>query len=110
MMIGHGWLPCDTGCEFVTPTGTMHNLLGMVGFTAAIGGIWRLTRQAMPGTYRAFSTAAVAIAAVGFMLWIAIAKAGEVAAANGSLQRVFVGALLMWMFVTSVRQLRSEAR
>lgn len=38
VMCAHGLLPCDIGCEFVTPVGTAHNLLGLVGFLAAIAG------------------------------------------------------------------------
>lgn len=108
MLVAHGLLPCDAGCAFITWVGTAHNLSGIAGFLAAITGVWLCGRQAPRGAYRIFSSASAAVALIGFILWIALAKIQTVAAANGSLQRSFVAVLLGWMFVTALRQLATR--
>jgi hypothetical membrane protein len=103
VMIAHGALPCDAGCQFVTPVGTAHNVLGMLGFVAAVAGVW-LSGRARRGGFRLYSSISAAAASIGLLSWIALAKVAGVAAANGSLQRLFVAILLAWMFVTAWRQ------
>lgn len=43
--IGNALLRCDTGCNFETLPGTLHNLTGLTGFIAAIVGIFLTTRR-----------------------------------------------------------------
>lgn len=109
VMVAHGLLPCDAACGFVTWVGTAHNVSGAFGFGAAIAGVWLCVRNSPRGAYRAYSAATAALTSLGFALWIALAKAAEIALFNGSLQRFFVAALLGWMFVTALRQLTTEA-
>ena len=104
-----GMAPCDVGCNFVTTTGTVHNLTGLAGFVVAIVAVWLHGQRAADGPYRRYSRASAAVALTGFVLWIAVAKIAAIPAANGSLQRLFVGALLLWCAVTAARKLRWDA-
>lgn len=105
VIVIQGLAPCDAGCNFVTTTGTVHNLTGLAGFLLAIAGIWVQAGRAPDGAYRRYSRASAGVALAGFVLWIAVAKIAAVAVANGSLQRVFVGSILLWCAVTAVREL-----
>lgn len=107
MMIVHGALPCDAGCEFVTPTGTAHNVVGLVGFVCAIVGVWLVGRQSSDRLFRTWSRVAALAGGAGLVGWIGVAKVAQVAWLNGTLQRAFVAVILVWMFVTAARQLRS---
>lgn len=99
-------LPCDPGCDFVTLTGTMHNVTGMASFVALIVGIaltagrFRESRE-----WRAFATPSritAAVALLALIAWIGVAKAAEVESLNGVLQRVFIGIALAWIGVAGV--------
>ena len=103
----HAFLPCDTGCEFETVIGTMHNVTGMVGFLAVTTGIVSISRRVREDphwrSYAAYSLFTGLAALVAIILWIGVSKAAGVDAANGSLQRVFVGIVFLWIGVMATR-------
>ena len=112
--IANALLPCDLGCEFESLTGTLHNVTGLLGFIAAIAGIFVISRRFKSdimwrSLYR-FSWITGVATLVSLVLWIAIAKAAEVDAANGLLQRLFIGVWFIWIEVIAIRLFQISRR
>lgn len=108
--IAQGLLPCDAGCRGSTMTGLLHNVTGLVGFAAVIAAMMSFARRwQLDPTWRSharFTRQAAVVAVLALALFIvvsAVAPGGP----RGLVQRVFVGALLVWLMVTSWR-LRSR--
>ena len=101
----HAFLPCDSGCEFVTTVGSAHNVTGLLAFLSAIAGVLVLSRRlpAESAAYRVYSVATAVAGFVSLVLWIALGKVARIPAMNGSLQRVFAGTILLWIEVTAIR-------
>jgi hypothetical membrane protein len=74
VMVAHAFLPCDVGCEFVSPE-----------------------------SYRGYSVMTAVVGLASLVLWIALAKAARIEIMNGSLQRVFAGTILLWIEVIAAR-------
>ncbi|MBI2852921.1 MAG: DUF998 domain-containing protein [Chloroflexi bacterium] len=104
------FLPLDPGGEFVTLTGTLHNVTGLGSFLFAVVGIFVTSRRLRhdPGwqSYRKFSIVSSMVALVSLVAWIGIAKGAEIGAVNGVLQRVFVGVILLWIEVMALHLLK----
>ena len=100
-------LPCDSGCEFESPIGALHNMAGLSGFLTAIAGILvtsrRLRRDPNRRSYAGYSAVTAIAALVGLFAWIGISKAAGVQTLNGVLQRIVVGLLLLWVEVMALR-------
>lgn len=111
--IANGLLPCDLGCEGQTTVGLLHNVTGITGFVAAIAGMLVLARRwrADPRwrSHVAFTRGAAFVALAGLIAFIGT-KASDAEAIDGLVQRVFVTAILAWVFVTSVRLHRLASR
>ncbi len=106
----HSVLPCDPGCEFQTLTGTLHNVTGIGGFLSAIAGIFLVSRnlnadRQWSSLYR-FSWMAGVVVLASLVLWIGVAKAGDVGSLNGVLQRVFILSWFVWVEVMAIRLFR----
>lgn len=102
----HSFLSCDTGCRGETTAGLLHNITGLVGFVAAIAGMIVLARQWRNDPYwRAhvtFTWSAALVSIVGLALFV-FTQARDVQSFAGIAQRVFAGALLLWIAVTAAR-------
>jgi hypothetical membrane protein len=107
VLVVHAVVPCDVGCEFVSPAGATHNITGLAGFLSVIAGILLLSRVfALDPDWRSYRGYSVLTAVVGLaslVSWIALAKAARIEVMNGSLQRVFAGTILLWVEVVAVR-------
>ena len=112
-----GFLPCDRGCELITLVGSLHDWIATFGFLAALAGIFMVGRGlgSHPNWGRAYQRYSVFTAGGAFVMlivWAAIGApavpglpriAPRVLAANGTLQRVFVIPMLLWVEVTALR-------
>lgn len=116
--IGNALFPCDLGCGGTTTIGLLHNVLGVSGFVLAIAGMLVLARRwssdARWRRHARFSRLAAVVAMVGLAVFI-VMRATDSESYDGVAQRVFVTALLAWVFVTALRLYRelaapSEAR
>ena len=107
--IGNGLFPCDLGCEGATTVGLLHNISGMAGFVAAIAGMFMLHRrwQSDPRwqSHLRFTRIALIAASVG-LAWFVVTSALDSTVLVGVAQRVYVGALLVWIVVTAARLYR----
>ena len=107
VMVSHAFLPCDVGCEFVSPVGSAHNITGLAGFLSVIAGVFLISRifAIDPNwkSYRGYSVMTAVVGLASLVLWIALAKAARIEIMNGSLQRVFAGTILLWIEVIAVR-------
>ena len=105
--IGNAFFPCDPGCEFETLTGTMHNLTGLGGFIAGVAAIFLISRRlggdASWRSFQRFSRLTGVAALVSLLLWIGVAKAAEIDAVNGLLQRLYIGVWFLWIEVMALR-------
>ena len=103
-LIANGLLPCDVGCDGQTPVALLHNITGLVGFVAAIIGMLVLAqRWRSEPTWQTqvrFTRGAVSVALAG-LVWFVITQAADVQSLAGIAQRIFVGALLLWVAVTA---------
>jgi hypothetical membrane protein len=110
--IGSAFLPCDLGCGGTTTVGLLHNVFGVTGFVLAIAGMLMLGRHwrddASWSGHARFSRMAVVVAIAAIAVFI-VMRATDSEAYDGVAQRVFVTALLGWIFVTSVRRYRDLA-
>ena len=72
----------------------------------AVVGIFVTSRRLRqdPGwqSYRNFSVVSSVVALVSLLAWIGIAKGAGIGAVNGVLQRVFAGAILLWIEVMAL--------
>ena len=102
--IANGLLPCDVGCQGETTVGLLHNVTGLSGFIAAIVGMFVLARRwrvdADWGSHARF-TRRIAFMAVGGLAWFVATQALDAQSLAGIAQRVFAGALLLWIAVTA---------
>lgn len=104
--IANRLLPCDAGCQGNTTVGQLHNMTGLLGFIAAIVGMLVLARRwrddpTWEAHVRLTRTAAL-VAIAGLVAFVAAEGSGA-SAVSGIYQRVFVGALLIWVAVTAIR-------
>jgi hypothetical membrane protein len=104
--IAQGLLPCDAGCRGATLTGLLHNITGITGFIAVILAMTAFARRwQLDPIWRGharFTRQAAALAVAGLVSFI-IVSAALPTGPRGLLQRVFVGALFVWLMVTSWR-------
>lgn len=111
--IGDSIFPCDLGCAGTTTVGFVHNLLGVIGFVLAIAGMLVLgrhwSRDAKWAGHATFSRLAAAVAIAGLAIFI-VMNATDSKSYVGAAQRVFVIALLSWIFVTAIRLHRELTR
>lgn len=102
--IANGLLPCDVGCQGETTVGLLHNVTGLSGFIAAIVGMFVLARRWRDDpTWQSHAgfTRNVALVAVGGLAWFVITQALDAQSLAGIAQRIFAGALLLWIAVTA---------
>ena len=108
--IGNALLPCDLGCAGQTAIGLLHNITGMLGFLAAIVGMFLLARRWQQNTgwksHIGFTRGGALVAIIGLVGFVATKATGiEI---YGLAQRVFVGALMLWIVVTALRLYRQS--
>lgn len=107
--IANGLLPCDAGCQGETTIGLLHNITGLIGFVAAIVGMFVLARRWRDDpnwrNHAGFTRGAAFVASAGFV-WFFATQAMDAQSLSGIAQRTFVGALLVWIIVTAVRLTR----
>ncbi len=105
--VAHAFLPCDAGCEFVSVTGSAHNLVGLAGFASVVAGVFVLSGvfgdTVRWSAYRRFSRTSAVVGLASLVLWIALAKIGRITVLNGVLQRAFAGTMLLWIEVVAWR-------
>lgn len=107
--IANGLLPCDLGCQGETTVGLLHNITGLFGFIAAILGMFVLARRWRDDpTWQSHArfTRAVALVAVGSLAWFVVTQALDAQSLAGLAQRIFAGALLLWIAVTAWKTYR----
>lgn len=103
-------LPCDVGCKGQTTAGLLHNVTGLAGFVATIAGMLVMARrwQNDPDWQPHVGfTRRVALVAIGGLVWFVVTQALDMQSLAGIAQRVFAGALLLWIAVTSARLVRA---
>lgn len=107
-------LPCDAGCEFETFTGTMHNVTGTIAFFSMIGGIIVISRRAKRDpNWHAYGRKSLMLGIavfVAWFVWIFIGESVEIDVVVGTMQRVMVGLMFVWMELTAFKLLRSPQR
>lgn len=107
VMVPRFLLPCDSGCEFVSIAGSLHNITGLAAFLAAVAGIFftsrRLVRDQRWNAYRAYSVITAIAGLVILVLWIGIAKVARIQSVNGLLQRLYAGTVFLWIEVMAIR-------
>ena len=103
----HTFLPCDAGCAFVSVPGSLHNATGLAAFLSAVAGIGLIARRLAVDpdwqSYRAYSVFTAIAGLLSLVLWIALGKAARIAVFNGSLQRVFIAVIFLWVEVMAIR-------
>lgn len=104
--IANGLLPCDAGCQGNTTVGQLHNMTGLLGFVAAIVGMFVLARRwrhdpTWHSHIRLTRTAGL-VAIAGLVAFVASESSGALSD-SGIYQRIFVGALLLWVAATAIR-------
>jgi hypothetical membrane protein len=103
--IANGLLPCDAACVGETPVALAHNVTGLLGFVAAIVGMIVLARRWRHDPrwrYHVAPTIGVVIVALVGLIWFIASQATDPHDPLGGLaQRVFVGALLLWIARTA---------
>lgn len=112
--VAQPFLPLDPGGEFVTLTGTLHNVTGLGSFLFAVAGIFvtsrRLKQDPSWQSYRNFSVISSIVALISLVAWIVIAKGAGIGAVNGVLQRIFVGIVFLWIEVIAIRLFKLSRR
>ena len=115
--ITEAFLPCDRGCELVSLVGSLHDWIAMFAFLSAITGIFLLSRRlgADPRwgrAYQRYSVLTAGAAFVALVVWLAIGAPSptwmprivtRVPGVNGTLQRVAVAIVLVWIEVMALR-------
>jgi hypothetical protein len=114
------FLPCDRGCELTSLTGSLHDWISMFAFLSALAGIYVLSRRlsADPQWGQVYARYSVFTAAGAFVMlgvWLAIGAPSpawlpriftRVPSVNGTLQRIVVLIVLVWIEVMALRQAR----
>ncbi len=111
--IANGLLPCDVGCQGETTIGLLHNITGLAGFLAAIVGMFVLARRWRDDPIwqsHVRLTRGAAFSAVGGLAWFVVTQALDAQSFAGIAQRIFAGALLLWIAVTAARLYRETSR
>lgn len=107
-LMGNAFLPCDPGCDFVTVTGTLHNVTGLTGFLAFIAATLIISRRLMNDPswqgYTSYSLASGGLAAAFLVIWIL--SPGALPSLSGMFQTLMVGVVLLWIAVMATRLLR----
>ena len=107
--IANGLLPCDAGCQGATTVGLLHNVTGVIGFVAAIVGMFVLASRWRDDPYwrsHVAYTRGSAFAAIAGLVWFIATQALDVQGLAGVAQRFFVGVLLLWIVTTAARLTR----
>jgi len=115
--IADAFLPCDRGCELASLVGSLHDWISMFAFLSALAGIYILSRRlgadprwGQPYARYSVITAGIAFAMLG--LWLAIGAPSppwmpriftRVPGVNGTLQRILVAIVLVWIEVMALR-------
>ncbi len=111
--IANGLLPCDVGCQGETTIGLLHNITGLAGFIGAIAGMLILARRwqgdARWQSHVGFTRGAALVALAG-LVWFVVTQALDAQSLAGIAQRIFAGALLLWIAVTAARVYRETSR
>jgi len=110
--IANGLLPCDLGCSGETTAGLLHNITGMAGFLAAILGMFVLAKRWQSDSRwqsHVGFTRRAAFVAIGGLVWFVATQALDAQSTAGISQRVFVGALLLWIATTAAKLARDVA-
>jgi hypothetical membrane protein len=114
--IADAFLPCDRGCELTSLVGSLHDWISMFAFLSALAGIFILSRRlgADPKWgrgYQRYSVLTAGAAFVALVLWLAIGAPSpswiprivtRVPGVNGTLQRVVVAFVLLWIEVMAL--------
>lgn len=111
--IANGLLSCDVGCQGETTVGLLHNITGLAGFVAAIAGMFVLARRWRDDprwqSHVGFTRGA-AFVAIGGLVWFVVTQALDAQSLAGIAQRIFAGAFLLWIAVTSARLYREAGQ
>jgi hypothetical protein len=103
--------PADVG-SVVTLHGTIHNITALVAFTGGAFGTLLLSLHfTADDRLRGISTSARLIAALGVLFYVATAAAffiRRLAHVFGLLERLFIGFVLLWIFVVALQLLLSD--
>lgn len=103
--IANGLLPCDIACVGATPVALAHNVTGFLGFLAAIAGMIMLARRWRNDPawrHHVKATIGAVIVAVGGLFWFVTTQSADpLHPLGGVAQRIFVGALLLWITRTA---------
>lgn len=107
--IANALLPCDPGCEGESTVGVLHIVTGLLGFIAAIIGMFVLARRwrddAEWGAHARFTKGAALAAVVGLVCFV-VTQAADAPTYSGLAQRSFVIVLLVWIAVTALYLVR----
>lgn len=102
----NGVFQCDAGCAGETTEGLLHNVTGVTGFLAALVAMFLLSRRwADDPAWRShvpFTRIALGVASAG-LVWFIATQIADAQSLSGVAQRVFVGALLIWIATTAAR-------
>jgi hypothetical protein len=118
------FLPCDRGCELTSLVGSLHDWISMFAFLSALAGIFILSRRlgADPKWGRGYQRYCVLTAGAAFValvLWLALGApsppwipriVSRVPGVNGTLQRVVVTLVLLWIEVMALRLMTLSRR
>jgi len=103
--IANGLLPCDAACIGETPVGMAHNMTGLLGFFGAISGMIVLARRWRQDPrwqhHIAPTIGAIVVVLAGLSWFIATQATDPNHWLGGLAQRIFVGALLLWITRTA---------
>lgn len=106
ILLVHSVVHCDEGCEGETTVGLLHNVTGIAGFVAALTGMVMLARRWRPDpAWRSHAdfTLGIFVVALAGLVWFVATQATDSESLAGIAQRVFAGALLLWIAVTAAR-------
>ena len=104
--IANALLPCDPGCEGESTVGVLHIVTGLLGFIAAIAGMFVLARRwrSEPewSTHARVTKGAALAGSIGLVGFV-VTQAANATTYSGLAQRSFVIVLLAWIAVTALR-------
>lgn len=112
-VIHGGLLPCDIGCQGETTVGLLHNITGLTGFVSVIAGMMVLARRWHDDPrWRSHVrfTQRAALVAIGGLVSFVFTQALDAQSLAGVAQRVFAGALLLWIAITAARLANEASR
>ena len=107
--LANALLPCDPGCEGESTVGVLHIVTGLLGFVAAIAGMFVLARRwrndPIWSAHARFTRIAALAGIVGLIGFVAT-QAADAPTYSGLTQRSFVAVLLVWIAATALRLVR----